>query len=354
MKILVTGNMGYVGSVLTYNLAKEFTGAELIGYDTGYFGQVLTAVDVYPECHLNTQYYRDVRDITREVLAEVDAVVHLAAVSNDPMGNEFEHVTISTNRQASVKLVKLAAETGVKNFVFASSCSMYGRADGGAVVETDPLNPLTAYARSKVGVEQDVKQLDLKKMVFTSLRFATACGWSPRLRLDLVLNDFIACALASKKISVLSDGSPWRPLIDVEDMSRAIIWGILRKSGAEGQFLAINVGSNENNFQVKDLAEAVARKVPGTDISVNPDALPDRRSYSVDFSLYEKLAPTFQPKVSLADSIDRMVLGLSTIKFQDKDFRNSQYIRLNMLRKHVQGGRLSHELRWKNKIETTK
>ena len=158
-------------------------------------------------------------------------MVHLSAVSNDPMGNKFEAVTGDINQKASVRIAQLAADRGVKNFVFASSCSMYGYAEGGARKESDPTNPLTAYARSKIGSEKAFAELDLGGMTVTSLRFATACGMSDRLRLDLVLNDFVACAIASGEITVLSDGTPWRPLIDVEDMARAISWAIVRKPG---------------------------------------------------------------------------------------------------------------------------
>lgn len=346
MRILVTGNMGYVGPVLIQSLAQEFPHAELIGYDTGYFKHAHNLSEISPERHLHTQYLKDIRDITLDDLSRVDAVVHLAAISNDPMGREFEDVTIEINRHASVNLVCLAKKAGVKNFVFASSCSMYGQANGEARRETDTLNPLTAYARSKVGVEQDVEKIDLEQMVFTSLRFATACGWSPGLRLDLVLNDFVASAVVQKKIIVLSDGSPWRPLIDVADMSRAIIWGLLRDSSQGGQFLAVNVGSNQSNYQVKDLAEAVAEQVSGTSISINPANPSDPRSYSVDFSLFKLLATDHQPKVSLDESIAKIKDGLVEIGFADTKFRDSNFIRLNILRKHLESNRLTRDLRW--------
>jgi nucleoside-diphosphate-sugar epimerase len=262
------------------------------------------------------------------------------------MGKEFEEVTAAINRSASVNLARASAKVGVKNFVFASSCSMYGQADGGARKETDPTNPLTAYARSKIGVEEDLYAADLGGMVFTSLRFATACGWSSRLRLDLVLNDFVASAVATEKISILSDGTPWRPLIDVEDMSRAISWGIARKAENGGAFLAVNAGSTESNYQMKDLAEAVAKLIPGTSISINKDALPDRRSYSVDFSLYRELAKNHQPKVTLNQSIERLRDGLLAMNFAVKDFRQSSFMRLNSLRLHLDSRRLEEDLRW--------
>ena len=197
--------------------------------------------------------FGDIREFPAELLDGVDAVVHLSAISNDPMGNKFEAVTGEINRDATVRIARLAAERGVKSFVFASSCSMYGYAEGGARKETDPTNPLTAYARSKIGSEKAMAELDRKGMLVTSLRFATACGMSDRLRLDLVLNDFVACAITSGEITVLSDGTPWRPLIDVEDMARAILWAIRRKPDKGGEFLAVNAGRDESNYQVREL-----------------------------------------------------------------------------------------------------
>jgi nucleoside-diphosphate-sugar epimerase len=338
--------MGYVGPALVRLLKKQDPATEIIGYDAGFFGHSLTGAETLPESVISRQYLGDVRDFPENLLDGVDAVVHLAAVSNDPMGKEFEEVTGAINREASVKIAKLAARHGVKNFVFASSCSMYGAAEGGPRKETDPTNPLTAYARSKIGTEDDLRDADLGSMVFTSLRFATACGMSDRLRLDLVLNDFVACAVTSGEITVLSDGTPWRPLIDVEDMARAISWAVRRKKEDGGQWLAVNAGRSANNYQVKDLAESVGRHVPGTRVSINTDAPPDKRSYQVDFSLFESLAPGSVPQVSLDESIKRLVAGFERMKFADKDFRNSPYMRLNTLRKHMAAGRLGSDLRW--------
>ncbi|HFB54942.1 MAG TPA: SDR family oxidoreductase [Hellea balneolensis] len=346
MRVLITGNMGYVGSVLTRFLKRHNSDIDLIGYDTGFFGHALTGTESLPETLISSQYFADIRDFPAELLKGIDAVVHLAAVSNDPMGKQFETVTEEINRTASVRLAGLAANAGVKNFVFASSCSMYGHAEGGSRKETDPTNPLTAYARSKIGTETDLAQVDLKGMVFTSLRFATACGMSDRLRLDLVLNDFVACAVTSGKISVLSDGTPWRPLIDVEDMARAISWAITRPVDNGGAFLAVNAGRDENNYQVKDLADAVTRHVPGTKVSINEEAPPDKRSYKVDFSLFKSLASDYLPLVSLEESIVKLYEGLKCMNFTDKNFRESPYMRLKTLQRHIAADRLGADLRW--------
>lgn len=348
MRVLITGNCGYVGAVLGRFLRRRFPQATLIGYDTCFFGHSLTGAETLPEFVLDQQYFGDVRDFPAGLLSGFDAVVHLAAVSNDPIGNRFEKVTQDVNQYASVSIAQLAAEVGVKNYVFASSCSMYGYAEGGARRESDPTNPLTAYARSKIGAEDALRQLDLGAMAVTSLRFATACGMSDRLRLDLVLNDFVACAISSGEISVLSDGTPWRPLIDVEDMARAITWAISRPADLGGKFLAVNAGRDECNYQVSDLAQAVARRLPGTRISINANAPPDKRSYKVDFSLYKALAPGWIPQVTLDQSIERLTEGLARMGFADKDFRNSPFMRLKTLERHIALGRLGEDLRWTN------
>ena len=346
MRILITGNMGYVGPVLTRFLRANIEGAELVGFDAGFFGHSLTGAEILPEALLDRQAFGDIREFPPELLDGTDALVHLSAVSNDPMGSRFEAVTGEINQQASVRLARLAAERGVRNFVFASNCSMYGYAEGGARKETDPTNPLTAYARSKIGAELAFEKLDLGAMAVTSLRFATACGMSDRLRLDLVLNDFVACAIASGEITVLSDGTPWRPLIDVEDMARAISWAIARKPDIGGRFLAVNAGRDESNYQVSELAEAVARQATGTRVSINANAPPDQRSYKVDFGLFKSLAPAHLPQISLDESIRRLREGLKVMGFADKDFRNSPYMRLKTLERHIAAGRLAADLRW--------
>ena len=346
MRVLITGNMGYVGPVVLRHLKAAMPDIEVTGYDAGFFAHCLTTRDGLPEINLRRQYFGDVRDLPDELLASADAVVHLAAISNDPMGHRFEAPTLDINFRASAALAERARDAGVKNFVFASSCSVYGFAEGGPRRESDPLNPLTAYSRSKIATEQALEQMDAGDMVITALRFATACGMSDRLRLDLVLNDFVACALAHGEISVLSDGSPWRPLIDVSDMARAIEWAIARPSSNGGRYLAVNAGSDEWNFQVRQLAEAVAEAIPGTRIAINHDAPPDKRSYRVDFALYRSLAPDHQPRMTLPETVGMLSDGLRAIGFSDKDFRSSEWIRLRVIERGLGSGRLSPDLRW--------
>jgi nucleoside-diphosphate-sugar epimerase len=338
--------MGYVGPVVSKRLRKIFPDAFLAGLDTGYFGGCISSYDRLPETRFDIQYFLDMRQIPEHVLKDVDVVVHLAGISNDPIGNLFEQVTYDINLQASKDLAAAAKAAGVKRFVFASSCSMYGAADDSARNEDSQLNPLTAYARSKAFFEDDLKKLSENGFQATCLRFSTACGWSERLRLDLVLNDFVACAVTSGEITILSDGTPWRPLINVRDMARAIEWAVTRNDQDGGSFLAVNVGSDEWNYQVKELAEAVGKVIPGVKISINPDAPPDKRSYRVNFDRFRELAPKHQPQVDLVESIRELKDGLESIHFSNADFRNSDFMRLKHLTRLQNIGLIDKQLRW--------
>jgi nucleoside-diphosphate-sugar epimerase len=349
MRILITGNMGYVGPVVVQHLRRRFPTAHLVGLDLGWFAHCLTTSAPLPETALDEQRFGDVREVTAADLAGFDVVVHLAAVSNDPMGLRFEAVTTEINQDASVTVARAAAEAGVKHFVFASSCSVYGFAeDGRPRSEEDTVNPLTAYARSKIGTEVALKALDNRGMTISCLRFATACGMSPRLRLDLVLNDFVAGALANHEVSVLSDGTPWRPLIHVRDMARAIEWAATRSSDNGGAFLTVNVGCEAWNFQVRQLAEAVGEAVPETSVSIAVSAPPDKRSYRVDFDLYARLAPDHQPRETLAGTIAELRDRLGEEGFADPNYRSSSAIRLVTLEKLIRTGALTE------KLETTR
>lgn len=346
MKILITGNMGYIGPCVVSHLRANHPEAELIGLDMGYFANCLTNEKMLPECKVDIQYFTDVRRLSADFFKNIDAVVHLAAISNDPMGNKFEDVTLDVNYRASVNLAKMAKATGAKAFVFASSCSIYGSAEDQPRTEKSPLNPLTAYAKSKVYTEEELESLADNDFKITSLRFSTACGMSDRLRLDLVLNDFVAGAVASGKITILSDGTPWRPLIHVRDMARAIEWAISRDGADGGDFLAVNVGCNEWNFQVKDLADAVAKVVPNIEVSINQNAEPDKRSYRVDFSLFKNLAPNHQPKLDLTTAITELKGGLEGMNFQDENFRDSRFMRLKVLTYLRETNLLTETLEW--------
>lgn len=346
MKILIAGNLGYIGPSVTAQLRSTFPEAELIGFDIGYFAHCLVNASHFPEARLNQQVFGDIRKFPEEILHGVDAVVDLAAISNDPMGKKYEEITLDVNYRAAVNLAKLAKKNGVKSFVYASSCSMYGAASDYPKKENDEVNPLTAYARSKVYTEREVEPLADKDFKVTCLRYSTACGFTNRLRLDLVLNDFVAGALVNKEISILSDGTPWRPMINTKDMARAIEWGIIRDKSAGGNFLAINTGMNEWNNQIKPLAEAVAEEIPGVKVTVNLDAMPDKRSYMVNFDLFKELAPDHQPIHDLTATIREIRDNLAEMNFSDSNFRESQLIRLHVLDRLQRDGKLNDNLDW--------
>ncbi len=344
-RILIVGNLGYVGPVLINHFKRVEPNSKLIGLDTGYFSGCL--IDPYESVDqkLNEQIYADVRQIDSVDLPDADTVIYLAAISNDPMGNVFEKPTSEINLHAAVNLAKVYKSRGAKSFVFASSCSVYGTGGDSAKKEDDSLNPLTAYARSKIGAEIELATIGSKDFTITCLRFATACGASPRLRLDLVLNDFVASAILKKEIEILSDGMPWRPLIDVEDMCKAIVWAKDRHT--DQHFLALNVGFENWNYRIIDLAVAVTDNLKGVEVRINPNATPDKRSYRVDFSLYEKLAPLNQTSKSLDTTIAELIDNIRSSAFRDKDFRKSHLIRLNTLRNLRDRERIDDSLYWK-------
>ena len=345
MKILITGNLGYVGCGVVKEFRANYPDAEILGFDIGYFAKYVTSNKINPEAYLNVQYFGDVRQFPDHLLDGVDTVVSLAAISNDPIGNKFEEVTLDINYRAAVEIAKKAKKAGVKKYIFASSCSVYGAAGEEARTEVSPVNPLTAYAKSKVLTEIELEELADKDFQITCHRFATACGMSERLRLDLVLNDFVACAITSGEITILSDGTPWRPLINVLDMARAIRWSHERTNLEGGEYLVVNTGSNEWNYMVKELALKIQTFLPDIKVSINENAQPDKRSYRVDFGLYKKLAPYHQPVLSLENSITGLIKGLKEINFHIINFRNSEFMRLNIINQLYQNGILNDQLR---------
>jgi nucleoside-diphosphate-sugar epimerase len=331
MNVLITGNLGYIGSAAVKAIRNFFPAAHIAGFDIGYFSKLITVSTISPQAVPDVQHDGDVRNFPEEILKDVDVIIHLAAISNDPLGNKFEKVTSAINFLSTISIASKAKQNGVKKFVFASSCSVYGFADDKPRDENSELNPLTAYAKSKINSEEGLAKLADENFQVTCLRFATACGMSERLRLDLVLNDFVACALSSKQISILSDGTPWRPLINIRDMARAMCWAIDRENYSNDNFIVLNAGSDEWNFQVRELADAVCEKLPDVSVTVNKNAPIDKRSYKVSFEKFRKLAPGHQPLSTLSSSIDELIEGMRNIHFNDADFRNSNFIRLNVI-----------------------
>jgi nucleoside-diphosphate-sugar epimerase len=345
MKIFITGNLGYVGATLCQYLRSKYPNAFLAGYDLGYFQHCLTTEVSSPEHILNAQFYGDVRNFNENLLEGFDHVIHLAAISNDPIGNKFEQVTMDVNYESTVRIAEMASRHKVKSFVFASSCSVYGAGGDDVKTERASVDPLTAYARSKVMAEKGLSKIK-GDTIITCLRFATACGMSDRLRLDLVLNDFVASALTTGSINILSDGTPWRPLINVNDMANAIDWAISRKEQEGGKFLICNAGSNDWNYTVHELAQHVKEQFNDIEVTVNPTAPPDKRSYKVNFDLFLSYANGHSPSYDIDKTISGIKTGLNGIGFHDKDFRKSKLIRLNELSRFLATGRLDLNLNW--------
>ncbi len=348
MKILITGNMGYIGPSVVKQLRAAYPDAFLVGLDMGYFAHCLTDAEVLPETRVDMQYFADVRRLPEGLLDGVEAVAHLAAISNDPIGNVYEEVTLDVNHRASMELARQAKAAGVRSFAYASSCSTYGSAGDEARTEKSQVSPLTAYANSKVMTERDLAHLADINFKVTCLRFGTACGMSERLRLDLVVNDFVAAAVVSNQLTILSDGTAWRPLIHVKDYARAFDWAISRDRNDGGEYAVVNIGSEELNYRVNDMVGAIIQVMPGVEVIRKKGAQADKRSYRVNFDLFTKLAPDHQPTMDVSETVHELKNGLEAMNFTDKDFRNSQFIRLRVLSALREKGLLTSKLTWAN------
>jgi nucleoside-diphosphate-sugar epimerase len=344
-KILIIGNQGYIGPILAKHLKSINPDHLLIGLDTGYFAKYHTVQGLNPDHYIDIQYNHDVRDVNEDVFTNVDHIIYLAAISNDPMGEEFSKPTTEINTNSALRIAEIAKKKKVKSFTFASSCSVYGAADGlTARNEESELNPVTTYAKSKIQSEKLLKPLASENFKITCMRFATACGFSPRLRLDLVVNDFVFTALTTGSIKILSNGEPWRPLIDVEDMSRAMEWSISRTQG--GNFLSLNVGSNEWNYQIKELADKVKLNLENIGIEINSSAPEDKRSYKVDFSLFKTLAPNHYPKKSIGQTISELKEGIESFSESINSINEQGTTRLKVLRSLISDNTLNNNLFW--------
>jgi nucleoside-diphosphate-sugar epimerase len=322
MNVFVTGHRGYIGVHLVDVLQRA--GHTVTGCDSGLFDGCEWEPFATPERELR----KDVRELELEDLRGHDCVMHLAAISNDPMGDVDPEVTLSVNRDASVRLAELAKEAGVPRWLFAGSCSVYGQATDHDVVESDPLNPLTAYARSKIDVEEAVRPLADASFTPVFLRNATAYGHSPMLRIDLVVNNLLACAVALGEIRIMSDGTPWRPLIHCRDIARAFL--ALAAAEVDGG-IAVNVGANEENYQVRDVAELVQELVPDADIQFTGEAGNDPRSYRVDFGLLRQIVPGFRLEYTLRSGMEELHAKLVEHDFSRADWEGDRFVRLRRL-----------------------
>jgi len=340
MRVLLTGSGGYVGAVARTVLASS--GHDVIGLDTGlYEGCDLGAPPLPPDVRV------DIRDVREEHLDGIEAVVHLAALSNDPIGELDEALTYAINHEATVRLAELARSRGVERFVFASSCSMYGASGSGLPVdESAPLAPLTAYAESKVRSERSLAEMSSDAFSPVSLRFATAYGVSPRLRLDIVLNNLVGWALTTGAVRLQSDGTAWRPLIHVEDMAGAIAAALAApRDRIHGQ--AFNAGASDANYIVRDLALMVAEAVGEVEVEFAEGAGADPRSYRVDFSKIAETLETFRPTWSAERGARQLVDAYRADAMDEATFSGDRFVRLSRLKTLLDEGRLDAELRWR-------
>jgi nucleoside-diphosphate-sugar epimerase len=340
MKVLVTGHDGYIGATLVPLLLGA--GHEVVGQDSFLFESCVLGS---PPMNDIPVLRMDLRDMETEHLRGFDAVMHLAGISNDPLGDLNPRCTHDINHRASVHLAKLAKQAGVKRFIFSSSCSNYGAAGDDVLTEQAAFNPVTPYGESKVMVERDVARLADDDFSPTFLRNATAYGVSAKLRGDLVVNNLTGYAFTTGHVLIKSDGMPWRPLVHIEDISRAFL-AVLQAPRDKIHNQAFNVGRTEENYRVREVADMVTQIVPGSEVTYAPDASPDKRNYRVDCSKIMRTLPEFKPVWTVRRGIEQLYDAYKRVALTEQVFLSSRYLRIRHIRELQAAGKLDDSLRW--------